>query len=207
MPDDELANIFEVADRELKTVPVVASLCIFAAMSEALAVPDLSITKRIHEVRGVKVMLDVDLAELYGVTTKRLNEQVKRNLGRFAADFMFRLTAKEAVNLKSQFATSSSWGGRRKSPTAFTEHGILMLSSVLSSDRAVRVNIHIMRVFVRLNRLLSTEKDIARKLDRMEVKVDKHDTVLRVLVKKVKTLGDQKAQPRKRFGYKGGDDV
>ena len=130
---------------------------------------------------------------------------------RFPLDFMFRLTDKEMRVLRSQFATTKDprdpRGGRRNQPFAFTEHGILMLSSVLNSDRAVRVIIHIMRVFVRLNRLLSTEKDIARKLDRMEVKVDKHDTVLRVLVKKVKSLGEQKAQPRKRFGYKGGDDV
>lgn len=180
-------------------------------MGEIVELPDTSIAARIHEVRGVKVMLDDDLAALYDVTTKRLNQAVKRNPERFPEDFMFRLTAREMGGLRSQFVTSNPFserrGGRRYQPFAFTEHGILMLSSVLNSERAVKVNIHIMRTFVRLNRLLSTEKDIARKLDRMERKVDRHDGALRVLVKKVKALGDRKAQPRKRFGFRPGDDV
>lgn len=166
-----------------------------------------AIISRIHEVRGVKVMFDEDLAELDDVSTGQLNQAVKRKADRFPADFCFSLTAKEMVNLKSQTVISSSWGGRRKPWVAFTEHGILMLSSVLSSDRAVQVNIHIMRTFVRLNRLLSTEKDIARKLDRMEGKVTKHDQSIRSLVKKVRELAEEPIIPRKRLGYKGGDEV
>lgn len=170
-----------------------------------------AILGRIHEVRGVRVMLDEDLAELYDVSTKQLNQAVKRNQDRFPVDFAFRLTVKDIVRLRSQTVTSKTEpegrGGRRYSPIAFTEHGILMLSSVLNSDRAVQVNIHIMRTFVRLNRLLSTEKDIARKLDRMEGKVQKHDTSIRLLVKKVNELAETDTLPRKRFGYKGGDEV
>jgi hypothetical protein len=105
-----------------------------------LPVPVKSIERRIYLIRGQKVMLDADLAELYQVATKRLNEQVRRNLSRFPADFASQLTADEAANLKSQFATSS-WGGRRTPPYAFTEHGVAMLSSVLKSGRAVQMNI------------------------------------------------------------------
>ncbi|WP_227626092.1 ORF6N domain-containing protein [Geofilum rubicundum] len=113
-----------------------------------LATPDEIIMNKIYFVREEKVMIDSDLAELYGVETKRLNEQVKRNVSRFPADFMFELTEAEFKNLKSQFATSS-WGGRRTPPYAFTEHGVLMLSSVLNSDKAIKVNIQIMRIFTK----------------------------------------------------------
>ena len=105
-------------------------------------IPDETILSKILLIRGLKVMLDSDLADLYGVTTKRLNEQVKRNIYRFPDDFMFQLTESEFENLKSQFATSS-WGGRRTLPYAFTEHGVLMLSSVLNSELAIKVNIQI----------------------------------------------------------------
>ncbi len=176
-------------------------------MPVRVALPDQAITSRIFELRGVKVMLDVHLAILYAGTTSQVNQAVKRNLERFPDDFAFRLKAKDLADLKSQFVISSSWGGNRSMPMAFTEHGILMLSSVLKSERAVQVNIHIMRTFVRLNRLLSTEKDIARKLDRIEGRVTKHDTAIRVLVKKVQRSGEEKAQPRKLLGYRGGDDV
>lgn len=110
-------------------------------MSKDIIIPQEVIINKIYSIRGQKVMLDSDLAELYGVETKRLNEQVKRNNSRFPDDFMFQLTIQEWENLKSQIATSS-WGGRRKLPYAFTEHGVLMLSSVLNSDRAIAVNIH-----------------------------------------------------------------
>src|SRR5213075_588593 len=109
-------------------------------------------------------MFDEDLAQLYQVETRRLNEQVKRNSDRFPEDFMFQLTESEWENLKSQNATSS-WGGRRKIPFAFTEHGVLMLSSVLSSDRAVQVNIQIMRIYTKLSQMLLTHKDILLKLE------------------------------------------
>lgn len=169
--------------------------------------PDDFIASRIFTVRGIKVMLDEDLAELYRVTTSRLNEQVKRNLERFPKEFMFKLTSRELAHLMSQFATSRSWGGRRKAVTAFTEYGVLMLSSVLNSDRAIQVNIRIVQVFVKMNRLLLADKDLARKLDRMETKVGQHDEAIDALFDQVSLLGDQKAQPRKRLGYRGGDDV
>src|SRR5512145_744779 len=113
-----------------------------------------NIESRILFIRGQKVMLDADLAELYGVETRRLNEQVSRNIERFPVDFMFQLTAEEFANLKSQFATSS-WGGRRKLPYAFTEHGAIMAASVLNSQRAIEISVHVVRAFVRLRDLIS----------------------------------------------------
>jgi hypothetical protein len=121
-------------------------------------IPDELITSKIYLIRNRKVMLDEDLAELYNVETRRLNEQVKRNKARFPMDFMFQL--------KSQFATSS-WGDRRKLPYAFTEQGVAMLSGVLHSERAIKVNIQIMRVFTRMRELLETHKEILAKLDNL----------------------------------------
>ena len=115
-------------------------------MAKGITLADEVIISKIYLIREHKVMLDDDLAELYQVQTRRLNEQVKRNIDRFPDDFMFQLDEKEWENLKSQNATSS-WGGRRKKPYAFTEHGVLMLSSVLNSDRAIQVNIQIMRIY------------------------------------------------------------
>ncbi len=136
-------------------------------------IPVETIQSRILLIRGHKVMLDADLAQLYQVSTGRLNEQVKRNRGRFPEDFMFELSKEELDNLKSQIATSSSWGGRRRSrPYAFTQEGVAMLSSVLRSKRAVQVNIAIMRAFVKLRELLATHKDLALKLDALEKKYD-----------------------------------
>ena len=128
--------------------------------------------------RGEKVMLDADIAALYGVDTRVLVQAVKRNLDRFPADFMFQLNDGEFQHLRSQNVTSSSWGGRRYSPYAFTEQGVAMLSSVLRSDRAVRVNIEIMRAFVRLRRMLASHADLARKLDRLEKKYDRQFKVV-----------------------------
>src|SRR5688572_26841375 len=112
----------------------------------AVAIPDEVLMNKIYVIRDQKVMLDEDLAELYGVETRRLNEQVRRNIDRFPEDFMFKLNEEEFTDLKSQNATSS-WGGRRKLPNAFTEHGVLMLSSVLNSKQAIRMNIQIMRIY------------------------------------------------------------
>ncbi len=131
--------------------------------------PDESIISKIYVIRDKKVMLDADLAELYDVETRRLNEQVKRNIARFPEDFMFQLTQEEFENMKSQFAISS-WGGRRKPPNAFTEQGVAMLSGVLHSERAIKVNIQIMRVFTRMREVLSTHKDILKKLEQIEKK-------------------------------------
>ena len=132
-------------------------------------VPVEIIERKIYLIRGCKVMLDSHLAELYNVPTKRLNEAVKRNRGRFPDDFMFQLSEEELENLRSQIATSSAGhGGRRSPPYAFTEHGVAMLSSVLSSKRAIELNILIIRAFVRLREYLATHKDLARKLEDVE---------------------------------------
>jgi hypothetical protein len=125
------------------------------------------VERRIYVIRGQKVMLDADLAELYQVPTKRVNEQVQRNPGRFPKDFMFRLKETEAENLRSQFATSS-WGGRRNLPYAFTEHGVAMLSAVLASERAVRMSVLIIRAFVRMRELVTNHKDLAIRVERIE---------------------------------------
>jgi hypothetical protein len=138
-----------------------------AKANRAIAVTDEAIMNRIYVIRGQKVMLDEDLAELYQVPTGRLNEQVKRNIDRFPADFMFQLKQEEFENLKSQYATSS-WGGRRKLPSAFTEHGVLMLSSVLNSSIAIRVNIQIMRIYTKMREMLMTNHEILLKLDQLE---------------------------------------
>lgn len=131
-----------------------------------------NIERQILLIRGEKVMLDADLAELYGVETKVLVQAVKRNKDRFPDDFMFQLTKQEVNNLRSQFVTSS-WGGRRYPPYAFTEQGVAMLSSVLKSKRAVLVNIEIIRTFVKLRQMLASHTDLARKLEALERKYDK----------------------------------
>src|SRR5436190_22664268 len=123
-------------------------------MSPAPPLAPIPVEDAILAIRGQKVLLDADLAPMYGVTVKALNQAVKRNLTRFPADFMFELTADEVSNLRSQFVTSSSWGGRRYLPRAFTEQGVAMLSSVLRGERAALVNVEIMRAFVRLRQIL-----------------------------------------------------
>lgn len=132
-----------------------------------IAITDDALLNKIYEFRGQKVMLDSDLAELYGVETKRLNEQVRRNATRFPEDFMFTLDQSEVEILKSQIATSS-WGGRRKAPNVFTEHGVLMLSSVLNSEQAIQVNIQIMRIFAKIRQYLADNTEI--KMEVAEVK-------------------------------------
>jgi hypothetical protein len=146
-------------------------------------------------------MIDDDLAELYQVETRRLNEQVKRNRSRFPEDFMFRLTEAEWRNLKSQNATSS-WGGRRKIPYAFTEHGVLMLSSVLNSDRAIQVNIKIMRIYTKMREMLMTNKDILLKLEKLERKVIKHDQDINVVFGYLKELLNPRTEPISKIGFK-----
>ncbi|MFH1367816.1 MAG: ORF6N domain-containing protein [Elusimicrobiota bacterium] len=135
-------------------------------------VPQTRIESRIFVIRGRKIMLDKDLAELYGVSTKVLNQAVKRNLKRFPPDFMFQLNNQDVSILKSQIVTSS-WGGVRKLPFAFTENGVAMLSSVLNSERAIQVNIQIMRTFAQLNHYLSTHRELARKFKELEERVEK----------------------------------
>ena len=164
-------------------------------------IPRELIENKILLIRGKKVMLDTDLAKLYSVSTKRLNEQVKRNVKRFPEDFMFLLTNKEVINLKSQIATSS-WGGRRKLPHAFTEQGVAMLSSVLKSERAIQVNIAIMRVFVRLKEIVSTHKELAHKLNELERKIEKHDEDIRTIFEAIRQLMSPLEKPKRRIGFR-----
>jgi hypothetical protein len=171
-----------------------------------LLVPDELIMNKIYLIRGQKVMLDNDLAELYAVETRRLNEQVKRNIDRFPEDFMFQLESDEFENLKSQFATSR-WGGRRKLPFAFTEHGVLMLSSVLNSERAIKVNIQIMRIYTRLRQMLLLHKDILLKLDQIEQILAGHDDNILLIFEYLRQLEQSKQQQddqanRKRIGFR-----
>ena len=164
-------------------------------------IPEEIITSKIYSIRGQKVMLDRDLAEMYHVDTKRLNEQIKRNIDRFPADFMFQLTMEEYNNLKSHFATSS-WGGTRKLPNAFSEHGVLMLSSVLNSATAIQVNIQIIRVYTKLREMLLTHKDILLKLETMEKQVGKNSEDIHMIFSALKQLLNQSSEPRQEIGYK-----
>ena len=157
-----------------------------------------SILHLIMVVRGEKVILDSDLAKLYGVETKRLNEQVRRNIAKFPVDFMFQLTADEFKNLKSQIATSSSgWGGRRKPPTVFTEHGALQAANVLNSDRANKMSVFIIRAFVRLREMALANAKLARKLDQLERRVSDHDELLMEIIQEIKKLLDTRMPGKK----------
>jgi hypothetical protein len=145
------------------------------------------IESRIFVTRGQKVMLDADLAGLYGVETRRLNEQMSRNSERFPEDFMFQLTDQEFANLKSQFATSS-WGGRRKLPYVFTEHGAIMAASVLNSARTIEISVHVVRAFVHLRELVSGHKELSQKLNQLERKVGAHDRAIAELINAIRQL-------------------
>jgi hypothetical protein len=154
--------------------------------TEDLPVPVEVIERRIYLIRGQRVMLDSHLAELYHVETKALNRAVKRNLDRFPKDLMFQLTNAEAKNLRYQIGTSSSgYGGRRYLPYAFTEQGVAMLSSVLNSQRAVQMNILIIRVFVRLRELLATHKDLAQKIEQLQAGQKDHAVLIALVSKDV----------------------
>jgi hypothetical protein len=158
---------------------------------------------RIRTVRGQKVMLDAELAELYGVPTKALIQAVRRNPARFPADFMFSVTEQEVANLKSQIVTSSSsartWGGRRKPAYAFTEQGVAMLSSVLRSDRAVPVNVEIMRTFVRLRSLIGLNRELAQRLNSLESKYDRQFKVVFDAIRELMTPAAP--VPKRRIGF------
>ena len=157
-------------------------------------IPAERIASRIYLIRGEKVMLDSDLAALYGVPTKLLNQAVRRNRDRFPADFIFQLNSEEFTNLRSQIVTSS-WGGRRQPPYAFTEHGVAMLSSVLRSKRAVQVNIAIIRTFVRIRQILASNRELARK-------VQEHDRQIATLFDAVEKLLSPPPPPKKNpIGY------
>lgn len=180
-----------------------------------LSLPVQLIERRIYLIRGQKVMIDFDLAELYGVTTSRLNERVSRNRKRFPEDFVFRLTKEEAKSLRSHFAISNDnvssqfaasnkgRGGRRHLPYAFTEQGVAMLSSVLNSEQAIEVNIAIMRVFVRLRQMLETNEELNRKFAAVIRKLSTHDKYFTVVFDELKKLTENPRSSGRQIGFKG----
>lgn len=165
-------------------------------------IPNEAVVDKIYNIREQKVMLDSDLALLYGIDTKRINEQVKRNIDRFPEDFMFQLTEYEFQNLKSQIATSS-WGGRRTLPYAFTEHGVLMLSSVLNSKKAIQVNIQIMRIFNYFRKMLSDNANIVMELEKLKKSIRNQDQNIEVIFKYLDELSEKQStsKNRRRIGY------
>lgn len=171
-----------------------------------------SVESLIHLIRGQKVMLDRDLAALYGVSTGAFNQAVRRNLDRFPEDFMFQLTGQETENLKSQFVTSS-WGGSRKPPSVFSEHGVSMLSAVLRSDRAVQMSIAIIRAFVRLRQMIETNKDVAIRVEKLEHAHQRAASVIGILAEDLDQLcrevKDMNALPpatKRKIGFVRVDD-
>lgn len=164
-------------------------------------VSEENILEKIYLIRGQKVMLDRDLAEMYGVEVKRLNEAVKRNATRFPEDFMFQLAQNEWRNLKSQFATSS-WGGARKPPYVFTEQGVAMLSSVLNSETAIQVNIQIIRLFTKMKQLILDNKDLWMKIEKIEQHLFKNDEEIKTIFAYLKKLLIQEDKPRNPIGFR-----
>lgn len=180
-------------------------------MSNSIAVTEALIENKIYLIRGQKVMLDFDLAEMYGVETKRLKEQVRRNIERFPEDFMFELTKEEVEGLlnsitpsRSQIATLKRGSNIKYLPFAFSEHGVLMLSSVLRSEEAVQVNIQIMRVYSKMKELLVMNKDLLLKLEQLEKKTDKHDDQIKLIFSYIKKLIEtpQEETRTERIGFK-----
>lgn len=173
-------------------------------------IPDEVIMKKIFIIRGSKVMLDRDLADLYEIETKQLKRAVRRNISRFPQDFMFELSPKEFNNLRSQFGTSS-WGGARYTPMAFTEHGVIMLASVLNSNRAIQVNIQIVRIFTKMRKMLASHEELLSKLEKIANKLAKHDNQFLVIFEYLEKLEQEKHQlldqrNRQRIGYKRKDE-
>ena len=165
------------------------------------ALPQEVVEQKIYLIRGQRVMLDKDLAGLYEVSTKRLNEQVRRNISRFPADFMFQLTKDESSSLRSQIATLKRGGHRKYLPYVFTEQGVAMLSSVINSERAIQVNIAIMRAFVKLRQMLSTNKELAHKLAQLEHRIEKHDTEIHAIFEAIRQLMAPPDKPKRRIGF------
>lgn len=172
-------------------------------MSENLMVSEEIISDKIYIIRNQKVMLDRDLATLYGVETRVLNQAVKRNISRFPNDFMFELSKEEFDNLTSQIVTSS-WGGTRKLPSAFTEHGVMMLSSVLKSDKAIQTNIQIMRTFTKLKQMLLDASELKITILQMQKKLDNNDKNIELVFSYLDELNEKKENesPRVKIGYK-----
>ncbi len=170
-----------------------------------LLIAEEVVMSKIYVIRSQKKILDKDLAEMYGVETKRLKEAVKRNIERFPSDFMFTLNQKEFANLRSQFATSS-WGGIRYLPSAFTEQGVAMLSSVLNSKVAIQVNIQIIRIFTKLKELILTNKDILLKLEKMEKDVKHNKEDIAVIFDALKQLLNPPQTKRRMIGFNRKED-
>jgi hypothetical protein len=177
--------------------------------NEPATAPMEAIDRMIHVLRGHRVMLDTDLARIYGVPLKRLNEQVKRNADRFPPDFAFQLTRQEFAALRSQFATSKGRGGRRHLPWVFTEHGALMLASVLNSPVAVEASVRVVRAFVRLRELLATNKQLARRFAAIEDRVETHDEALQALFTAIRQLLEplEDSKSRREIGFHAGHPV
>ena len=174
-------------------------ICLLAfdsAMPSARKIDNLE--SAIYLIRGQRVMLDADLAAIYRVTTKRLNEQLKRNPNRFPEDFAFQLTIEELTDLRSQFATSSLHGGRRYRPWVFTEHGAIMLASVLNSDIAVQASVRVVRAFVRLREMVAANAQLAVKLEELERRLDSHDEAIVDLFAALKRLLEPPGPKKKR---------
>jgi len=172
-------------------------------MSKEITITEESVINKIYIIRDQKVMLDKDLAELYDVTTGNLNKSVGRNIKRFPEDFMFELTKEEFENLKSQFETSS-WGGTRKMPKAFTEQGVAMLSGVLHSDRAIMVNIQIMRAYSKMREMLTDNLSLKLEIEEIKKKLTNHSKNIELVFNYLDELVDKKEneKPRKEIGYK-----
>jgi hypothetical protein len=172
-------------------------------MDDQSLLSEETVSNKIYFIRNQKVLLDFDLAHLYGVETRRLNEQVKRNILRFPSDFMFQLTEVELENLMSQIATSS-WGGIRKLPFAFTEHGVLMLSSVLKSDKAIQTNIQIMRIFTKVREMLLDTTEMKIDILQIQKKLENHDKNIELVFSYLDELTEKKEDESERvkIGYK-----
>lgn len=167
-------------------------------------IPLEKIAETILVIRGEKVILDTDLARLYGVQIKRLNEQVKRNQERFPEDFMFQLNEDEAESLRSQFATLKNKRGQHRKylPYAFTEHGAIMAASVLNSAQAIEMSVYIVRAFVKLKTMLATHKELAGKLDELENRVTSHDQILSDIITAIRQLTSTPVKPKRQIGFK-----
>ena len=162
----------------------------------------VAVESAIIEIRGCKVMLDSVLAKLYGVQTRRLNERVKRNRGRFPADFMFQLSSEEFDVLMSQIATSKlGRGGRRKRPYVFTEHGAIMLASVLNTERAIEASIYVVRAFVRMRELIGTQRVVAQKLTELERRIGGHDEDIKNIVAAIRQLMSPPTTKKRQIGF------
>ena len=171
--------------------------------NEPAIVPDTGIESAIRQIRGQKVMLDSDLARIYGVPTKQLNQQVRRNLNRFPNDFAFQLTRQELAFLRSQNVTSSSYGGRRYLPYAFTERGAIMLASVLNSSIAIEASVRVVRAFIHLREMLASNKELARKFAELERRLDGHDEAIKNLFDAIRRLLDPETEVtcRREIGF------